>query len=133
MEEEWRIAKRSLRFEVSNLGRVRTIKTGRIRKFMDDRGYCYVTLREKDSKRHHFVHRLVAEAFLEDFNPLMDVDHINRVRNDNRVSNLRMLTRRQNLANRNYFSEKKIERTIALHSLGLDTVSIMNALILEGL
>jgi hypothetical protein len=46
-----------------------------------------------------YVHRLVAETWLEGWNPDHQVDHINRVRTDNRAENLRGLTRQQNLVN----------------------------------
>ena len=42
------------------------------------------------------VHRLVAEAFIDDFHPDLWVDHINGIRDDNRASNLRMVTPQQN-------------------------------------
>ena len=42
------------------------------------------------------VHRLVAQAFLPDFEPDKWVDHINGIRADNRVENLRMVTAQGN-------------------------------------
>jgi hypothetical protein len=41
----------------------------------------------------------VSETWLEDWNPEHQVDHINRVRTDNRIQNLRGLTRQQNAMN----------------------------------
>ena len=43
------------------------------------------------------THRLIAEAFLHDYSEDLDVDHINNERSDNRVENLRMVTRGENL------------------------------------
>lgn len=51
-------------------------------------GYFVVGIRGKDYR----VHRLVAEAFLQNPENKPTVDHINRVRNDNRVQNLRWAT-----------------------------------------
>ena len=42
------------------------------------------------------IHRLVAQAFLSDFNSLLDVDHIDGNRSNNNLSNLRMSTRVEN-------------------------------------
>ena len=43
------------------------------------------------------VHRLIAEAFLPDWNPKLQVNHINGNGKDNRVSNLEMVTKSQNM------------------------------------
>lgn len=45
------------------------------------------------------VHRLVAEAFIENPNNYPEVDHINRKKTDNSVSNLRWATHEMNMQN----------------------------------
>ena len=45
-------------------------------------------------------HRLVAEKYLPNPHNYPQVDHINRVRHDNRVENLRWVTRQENCENR---------------------------------
>ena len=49
------------------------------------------------AKKPRKVHRLIAMAFFQDYSEDLDVDHINNDRSDNRVENLRMATRSQNL------------------------------------
>ena len=58
-------------------------------------GYCVVRLNGKG----YFVHRLVAECFLENPNNEKYVDHINRCRWCNEVDNLRFCSCKENAAN----------------------------------
>jgi hypothetical protein len=49
---------------------------------------------------HKFVHHIVYEAFNGAIPGNMDIDHINGIRNDNRLVNLRICTRKENALNR---------------------------------
>ena len=49
--------------------------------------------------RHAVVARVVYEVFVESIPDGMEIDHINTVRDDNRVENLRVVTHRDNLLN----------------------------------
>lgn len=51
------------------------------------------------TKNTALVHRLVAEAFLEKPENKTEIDHINRNKEDNRVENLRWVTREENMKN----------------------------------
>lgn len=46
-------------------------------------------------KKNYSVHRLVAEAFIENLDQKPTVDHVNRVRDDNRLFNLRWATHKE--------------------------------------
>jgi DNA-binding XRE family transcriptional regulator len=59
-------------------------------------GYLYVSLRKDGKTIDGTVHRLVAKTFLNDVNGL-DVNHINGDRTDNRLLNLELISRSQNL------------------------------------
>lgn len=59
-------------------------------------GYLRVNLRRRALAKTFYVHRLVAAAFLGDPSDL-EVDHLNGVRNDNRVENLEIVTHAENL------------------------------------
>lgn len=53
----------------------------------------------KIGKKKYSVHRLIAEAFLDNPENKPTVDHINRIRDDNRVENLRWATMSEQLEN----------------------------------
>ena len=51
------------------------------------------------NKKRYRVHRLVAETFLENIDNKPFVDHINRLRDDNNIENLRWVTQQENNCN----------------------------------
>jgi hypothetical protein len=101
MAEIWKSINGHENYEVSSFGNVNNVNTGRILKACANKdGYYLVGLR-KDGKRTTFkVHRLVAEAFIE--NPLNKkcVDHINNNKTDNNITNLRWASNKENGQNR---------------------------------
>ena len=77
-------------YQVSNLGRVRSIGYGKTKvlKPVTIIGYLHVNL-YKDGKGKKFkVHRLVAMAFIPNPNNLPMINHRNEIKTDNRVENL---------------------------------------------
>jgi hypothetical protein len=109
--ELWRDVTGFSGYQVSNKGRVRSIDRiisvgkhkrkvdGMIMKLSDDKdGYKMVSFKIGESNKTYRkrVHRLVAEAFIENPNNYDCIDHINGVRDDNRVENLRWCTVKMN-------------------------------------
>lgn len=95
--QEWRIIPEYPDYAVSDKGNVATLKTCKLRKFTDHKGYKQCMLRKDGKSYNRFVHRLVANAFL----PLPEdgqvIDHINGIRNDNHTENLRWCSVDENL------------------------------------
>ena len=104
MEQEieiWRPVVGYENYEVSNLGRVKSLnynKTGReeILKHKIVKGYLRLNLC-KDSKTHSFfIHRLVAQAFIPNPDNLPQVNHIDECKTNNRVENLEWCSAKYN-------------------------------------
>lgn len=84
------------------------IMTFRLLKYQIDKdGYFRVNIRGKC----YFLHRLIAEAFIENPNNNPVVDHINHNRQDNRIENLRWVTIKENAYN---LSPSKIYKHIGV-------------------
>lgn len=84
-------------YEVSDFGNVRNIKTCKILKNRPNgNGYLRVDLRNEGKTFKKYVHRLVAETFLDNFADFEHVNHKDEIKTNNHVSNLEWLSARLN-------------------------------------
>lgn len=105
MKEEWRTIKDYPNYSVSNLGRVRNSKTGRILKSSKCGGgaeagkYLHVILYQgsRASRKSIGIHRLVAKAFIPNPDNKPEVNHIDGNGYNNVVSNLEWVTHTENM------------------------------------
>jgi hypothetical protein len=101
MQEEWKpvVGYEGL-YEVSNMGNVRAIKNKIIVLKPHKHNYLIVKLYKKNVGKNYNIHQLVAMSFLN-HTPSgfkIVIDHINEDRFDNRLSNLQLLSTRENLS-----------------------------------
>lgn len=91
--EEWRPVKGFENYMVSSLGQVKSLnynKTGKeqILKPAKNKGYLRVILCKDKKKKHFFVHRLVAEAFIPNPDGKPFINHRDEIRDHNWLENL---------------------------------------------
>lgn len=117
-------------YEVSSLGRVRSMDRwvahrdnskkfikGKIRKPSSSKNdYLFVMLYKGNQHKFHLIHRLVAEAFLDNPNHLTEVNHKDENKTNNCVYNLEYCTHKYN-ANYGTCIEKRAKK---LHQYSLD-------------
>lgn len=86
-------------YQVSNKGRVKSLKLGKERILKPRRdvgGYLQVYLCKNGDKKWCLVHRLVAQAFIPNSNNLPQINHKNEDKTDNIVENLEWCSAKYN-------------------------------------
>lgn len=98
MEEEvWKKIEEFPNYSVSSYGNVRNDLTGKILKpRLHTHGYHRICLRKNNDT---YIHRLVATAFCENENKYEYVDHRDHNKTNNHYTNLRWVSRSQNMQN----------------------------------
>lgn len=104
MEEVFLEIKNHPGYFISNFGRVRKGNNHIMAVFTRQKGYVIVVIMEGGVKSHYMVHRLVAEAFIGSLDG-KEVNHKNFDKGDNRVDNLEIVTRAENM--RHYHSNER--------------------------
>lgn len=112
MEEVWKdIEGYEGLYQISNLGRVKSLERGHktLSKYIQKekilstrvgiRGYCVVTLYKHNKSKQIPIHRLIAKAFIPNPKNKPCIDHINTIRTDNRIENLRWVSHKENSNN----------------------------------
>ena len=94
-------------YEVSDLGRVKSLKYGKdkiLKPGKDGWGYLKINLCKDGHVKKFKVHRLVAEAFIPNQNNLDTVNHKDEVKTNNVASNLEWMSQKDNV---NYGTRNK--------------------------
>ena len=122
MEEIWKDKKDyEGHYQVSNCGRVKSIKFGKeiILKQNIKGGYYSVVLSKNGILKNYLVHRLVAEAFLDNPDNLPQVNHKDECKTNNIVSNLEWCDRKYNVnyGSRNKRAAEKLSKIVRQYDL----------------
>ena len=102
-EKEWKVIPYAPYYKISNYGEVYKFKGEKSPRMMkakrDKDGYLSVQLRYKSKIYYKRIHRLVAEAFVENPNPekFDIVNHKNAIRDDNYFENLEWCDAKYNI------------------------------------
>jgi hypothetical protein len=96
MQEIWKPIDQFPNYNVSNLGNIKNIVTNKPLKILCKEGYGSVSLVNSEIKKSFKVHRLVALAFIENPENKSDVNHKDKNKLNNTVSNLEWMTRKEN-------------------------------------
>lgn len=86
-------------YQISNMGRVRSLRYGKskiLKNSVNKGGYCVVCLVKNQTYKSFYVHRLVATHFIPNPDNKPHIDHINTIRTDCTVINLRWVTNKEN-------------------------------------
>lgn len=91
------------KYQVSNLGRIRSIYTGNkhriiiLKPMVQKNGYLYVALWKDNKKKNRLIHRLVALAFVDNPNNYCEVNHKDENKENNSVENLEWCEHKTNI------------------------------------
>lgn len=90
-------------YKISDDGKVISLFAGKIRerKTRIKDGYYIITLCKNNSHKTYPIHRLIYEAFIAPIDKDKFIDHIDRNRMNNSLSNLRVVVQSENAKNRN--------------------------------
>lgn len=109
--EEWKdITDYEGKYQVSNLGRVRSLKHKHgnysqpkiLNDYKNNRDYHFVQLCKKGKAKGFLIHRLVGIAFIENPENKKTIDHIDKNKSNNQLSNLRWATNDEQIENKEF-------------------------------
>lgn len=99
------------KYQASSAGRIRSLLNCRgnvlskpkiLKDAKNNRGYHIVTLCKDGITQQFLIHRLVALTFIPNLDAKLTVDHIDKNKSNNTISNLRWATNDEQLENKEY-------------------------------
>lgn len=142
--EIWKDINNHKGYQISNMGNVRSFKSKGPNKLLKDNyhllkthisnhGYVRVALRDgKKLSISLYIHRLIAEHFIDNPLKLSHVNHINGIRHDYRIENLEWVTCKDNVLHGRHVLGKVIGNNHHNSKLNDDKVRLIRKLISDG-
>ena len=98
MEEKFVKVKGYEGYEVSNTGKIKSLKTNRLLKPQKNNcGYLYILLTDQNKKvKINLIHRLVFDSFIG-IDDGLEINHLDEDKENNRLDNLELITHEDNL------------------------------------
>lgn len=85
----------------------RGVKGRFLKPYKNKQGYMYVMICNNGKSFNLKIHRLIAIHYIPNPNNYPQVDHINRIRHDNRIENLRWASQSMNMDNKSVRIDNK--------------------------
>lgn len=129
MKEVWKDVPNFKDYQASNLGNIRKqnyrgfgiIKI--LKQGYDKNGYKKVNLFQKSYR----THRIIAMTFLGNYSEDLQVNHINGIKDDNRIENLEMVTNQQNSFHRTNILKKGKLKPVVMLDKNMRKICIFNS------
>lgn len=96
---KWQIIRKvnALPYFITSFGNIYSKGFKDKKSYFDNKGYRRVDLYKSGKRTRIYVHRLVYSTFVGSIEDGIEIDHNNRIRDYNRIYNLRALTRQENM------------------------------------
>ena len=98
MIEQWKdIPDYEGKYQISNCGRLRSVKNGLMKPMVAPNGYLIACLWKKNKQKKFIIHRLVAQVFIPNPNNLKEVNHKDEDKTNNNADNLEWCSHKYNM------------------------------------
>ena len=104
-------------YQASNLGRIKSIRAKKIMSTeKHSRGYPQINFHVNGVRKILYIHRIIAETFLENNDKLKTVDHIDENKKNNSINNLKWCSQNENmnLFHSSIVAKKRIQKHMKL-------------------
>lgn len=125
----WKTIRQYPNYLINSNGDVFSLNSNKILRPSNSRGYCRVILM-KNGKRHNLsVHRLVADAFVENPNGLPCVNHKDENKSNNNASNLEWCSYQYNNTYhlRHYKAGAKMRKAVSQYDLNGNLIGVYDS------